>query len=221
MVDLFPKSVAAWRPAGGSQLSAFSSQHGRAQGSRPSCNSSDELQGIAPQSGGAGTKEIGIRADKRPSLRANSPQRHRGHRGTQRATQRRPRRSPTRFAGSAEDLPIALDAGRPIEAQAFSTRASPAWANQSDALKVRLKWHAPKPGCTRSVLGLKERRATRTGSWSSFLFETIADEVRVPGGTDDPAGTLLCVPLCPLCLCVNRLLEDPGSLFRSCLGGSC
>ncbi len=50
---------------------------------------------------------------------------------------------------------IALGVGRPIEVQAFSTRASPAWANQPDARKVRSKWCAPEPGCRRSVLGQK------------------------------------------------------------------
>ncbi|MCD4748169.1 MAG: hypothetical protein K8R59_02245, partial [Thermoanaerobaculales bacterium] len=44
------------------------------------------------------------------------------------ATRGRPRRLPTRIAGSAEDLPVALDARRPNEVQDFSTRASPAWA---------------------------------------------------------------------------------------------
>jgi hypothetical protein len=57
-----------------------------------------------------------------------------------------------------ESLPFDMDAGRPIEVQAFSTRASPAWANHSDALKVGLKWvwsearlHAKRAGAQREA----------------------------------------------------------------------
>jgi len=140
----------------------------------------------------------------RQATSEEEPQRHRGHRRTQRATQGRSRRSPTHSVGSEEGLSIALDARRPIEVQAFSTRASPAWANQSDALMVRSRPYTPEPGCTRSVMGLKERRVTRTGSWSPVLFEPTADEVRVPGGTHEPFGTLLCV----LCVSVVNLPSD-------------
>ena len=49
---------------------------------------------------------------------------------------------------SVEGLSIALDAGRPIEVLAFSTWASPAWANQFDGCNVRLGRCASEPGCT-------------------------------------------------------------------------
>ena len=76
--------------------------------------------------------------------------------------------------------------------QAFSARASPAWANQSDARKARLRRCASEPGCTRSGLGGRE---ASDKNWFLELVSllTIADEVRVPGGAGGPVWTLLCV----------------------------
>ena len=132
------------------------------------------------------------------------PQRHRVHRGTQRAGPRRSRRPPARGAGSPDDQPVASCTSAPFDGPAIRTRVSPASANHADNCALQ----GTQTACTRVRQHAKRVRQRRGGRQEPvlggrFSFCRVRTKSACRAWTWGDVRTTLCVVLlCVLCVSV-------------------
>jgi len=150
----------------------------------------------------------------------NSPQRHRVHRGTQRAGPRRSGRPPARCAGSPDDQPVASCTSVPFDGPAIRTRVSPAWADHADKCALR----GAQTACARVRQHAKRVRQRRGGRQEPvlggrFSFCRVRTESACRAWTCGPVDKTLCVVLlCVLCVSVVIVFRGVSSPLEA-VGG--
>ena len=145
------------------------------------------------------------------------PQRHRVHRGTQRAGPRRSRRPPARCAGLPDGLPVASCTSVPFDGPVIRTRVSLASADHADkcglqraqTASAQVRLHAKR---------VRQRRGGRQEPvlGGRFSFCRVRTESACWTWTwGDEINTLCVVLLCVLCVSVVFVFRGVPSPFRA------